>query len=98
MIGSSESPQRFCKKCLLSELDAGEYFKSIYEYIDSISPEQKANATEYIGRLEVCKSCDNLTNGMCRLCGCFVEVRAAVGKNYCPDIKSDRWKKNGTVF
>ena len=31
--------------------------------------------------------CDNLINGMCKICGCFVEMRAAVKKNYCPDIE-----------
>ena len=30
-----------CKRCLLNELD-GEYFKSIYQYIENIPLEQKA--------------------------------------------------------
>ena len=42
------------------------------------------------GRLNICKECDLLINGMCKLCGCFVEIRAAVKKNYCPN-KNRYW-------
>ena len=31
-----------CKRCFLNELD-GEYFKSIYQYINNIPREQKAS-------------------------------------------------------
>ena len=42
---------------------------------------------EYKKRLDICKECDNLINGMCKICGCFVEMRAAIKKNYCPNIE-----------
>lgn len=72
-----------CKRCLLNELD-GEYFKSIYQYIDNIPREQKAPPEEYARRLKLCRECDNLQNGMCAQCGCFVEVRAAKLRQVCP--------------
>lgn len=75
--------QPTCKRCLLRELD-GEYFKSIYQYIDNIPLEQKAPPEEYDRRLALCKSCDDLKNGMCAQCGCFVEVRAAKLRQVCP--------------
>ncbi|MCL2033612.1 MAG: DUF6171 family protein [Oscillospiraceae bacterium] len=71
-------------RCLLKELSDEDYFRNIYEYIALIPQEQKTPDGEYTARLENCKSCSNLTNGMCRLCGCFVETRAAKVHQYCP--------------
>ena len=68
--------QRVCKRCLLRELD-GTYFQSIYEYIQNLPPQWKADQETYAHRLALCKACGHLVNGMCELCGCFVEVRAA---------------------
>ena len=50
-------------------------------------PEIKADEALYEERLAVCKECDLLLEGMCRICGCYVELRAAIEKNACP------WKK-----
>ncbi|RKJ41816.1 hypothetical protein D7X94_03110 [Acutalibacter sp. 1XD8-33] len=76
-----------CKRCFLNELD-GEYFKSIYQYINNIPREQKAPTEEYVRRLAICKSCGDLKNGMCAQCGCFAEVRAAKKGQTCPN---SRW-------
>lgn len=76
---------RICKKCLIRDMaDQAEYFKNMYEYIDNLEPEIKAQPELYENRLTVCKACDRLADGMCRGCGCFVEMRAAVRKNSCP--------------
>lgn len=75
--------QPVCKRCLLNELD-GEYFKSIYQYIENLPIEQKTERIEYQRRLAICRGCDNLQNGMCTQCGCFVEVRAAKTAQKCP--------------
>lgn len=71
-----------CKRCLLRELD-GAYFQSIYEYIQNLPPEWKAGEADYQRRLEQCRACEHLINGMCELCGCFVEVRAAKKNQRC---------------
>ncbi len=43
----------------------------------------------YETRLSLCKECDLLLDGMCRACGCFVELRATMKKNSCP---YDKWR------
>lgn len=75
--------ERICRRCLLRELD-GEYFKSIYQYIENIPREQKAPPKEYARRLDLCRACADLQNGMCAQCGCFAEVRAAKLRQACP--------------
>lgn len=71
-----------CKRCLLRELD-GTYFQSIYQYIQNLPEDLKADQETYAARLEKCRACDHLVNGMCELCGCFVEVRAVKRKQHC---------------
>lgn len=78
--------QRYCRKCLLDKVFEEDEYKNLKDYLNSIDEEIKADDTEYNRRLEICKQCDNLFNGMCKVCGCFVEMRAAVKKNYCPDV------------
>ena len=71
-----------CRKCLLYE-SGEEIYQTIYNYIKSIPAEQKTPKCEYESRLGVCKACDHLINGMCELCGCYIEVRAAKIKQKC---------------
>ncbi len=78
-----------CRRCLLNELD-GEYFKSVYKYIDSLPQELKASPEIYSRRLGVCRACPELKNGMCSQCGCFAEVRAAKRHMACP---MGRWER-----
>ncbi len=89
MSAEAESTQyRFCKKCLMREMqDKAEYFKSLQNYIDNLDPDTKADRELYEERLNTCKQCELLLEGMCRTCGCYVELRAAVTKNYCPNKK-----------
>ena len=51
--------QRVCKRCLLRELD-GTYFQSIYEYIQNLPPQWKADQETYAHRLALCKACGML--------------------------------------
>lgn len=79
---------RICKKCLTREMEEQEeYFRSLREYIENLDMDIKAPQSLYEKRLAVCKDCELLFQGMCRSCGCYVELRAAVTKNACP------WKK-----
>ncbi len=79
---------RVCRRCLTREL-AGqeEIYQTIREYVDNLDSDIKADRELYEGRLEVCRECEMLLQGMCRSCGCYVELRAAVGKNVCPRKK-----------
>ena len=80
--------QRYCRKCLTRDMvGKEEYFHSLQEYIANLDPEIKADEALYEERLAVCKECDLLLEGMCRICGCYVELRAVVAKNICPRKK-----------
>lgn len=80
--------QRYCRKCLTRDMvGKEEYFRSLREYIANLDPDIKADEALYEERLAVCKKCDLLLEGMCRICGCYVELRAVVAKNICPRKK-----------
>lgn len=72
-----------CKKCLLADIDYDEYAKSLLEYIAAVPEEKRADEQLYRQRLTVCKQCDELVNGICAKCGCYVELRALKPKMYC---------------
>lgn len=74
---------KHCRKCLLREMDKEAYMDNLYDYIQRIDEEKKADQPLYEERLSVCKTCDYLENGMCRACGCFVELRAVIKNNAC---------------
>ncbi len=80
-----------CKKCLL--LDAGEKasFETVKAYIDNLSNDLKVDGSEYSRRLQICKSCDFLISGMCRKCGCYVEIRAVLKDKFCPNADNKLW-------
>ncbi|MBE5883608.1 MAG: hypothetical protein E7291_04205 [Lachnospiraceae bacterium] len=65
-----------------------EYFKNLREYINNLDADIKATEELYESRLAICKECDLLFQGMCRTCGCYVELRAVITKNKCPN---NRW-------
>lgn len=77
---------RICKKCLLRDVPEEEAFKNMYEYIAGLPEEDKADEQLYEYRLNLCRECDKFLAGMCRMCGCFVEMRAAMKKRSCPYI------------
>lgn len=80
--------QRYCRKCLTRDMvGKEEYFRSLREYIANLDPDIKADEALYEERLGICKECDLLLEAMCRICGCYVELRAVVAKNICPRKK-----------
>lgn len=80
--------RRYCRKCLTRDMvGKEEYFRSLREYIANLDPDIKADEALYEERLGTCKECDLLLEGMCRICGCYVELRAVVAKNICPRKK-----------
>lgn len=82
--------RRVCRRCLTRDMaDKASYFQNMYDYIEHLDETIKANQPLYERRLMVCKSCDLLNDGLCRACGCYVEMRAALKKNSCPYEKWD---------
>lgn len=65
-------------------IDKDEYFKTLQEMIDNIEPERRTEKGLYEERLHKCTECERLADGLCRGCGCYVELRAAVTPNHCP--------------
>ncbi len=77
---------RLCRRCLTRDMvGQEEYFRSLHDYIENLDLDIRAAEDLYEERLGICRECDMLLQGMCRKCGCYVELRAAVTKNACPD-------------
>ena len=81
--------KRFCRKCLLAELDDEKLLAEVRQAIDRLPDDMKASDETYRERLDVCKNCDYLNEGTCGACGCYVELRAAARTGKCPYKK---WK------
>lgn len=71
-------------------MEESEYFVDLQKYIARLDDELKVEEEEYERRLNICQKCEYLLNGMCGKCGCFVELRALLKKNGCPDVKK-KW-------
>ncbi len=91
---SAQTPPRFCRKCFLHEMELQGGLKASYEAmlerIEMMDPELRCTGEAYDARLVQCKKCEYLAEGMCALCGCFAESRAAVKANACP-AEPKRW-------
>ncbi len=70
-------------------MDQKTYFENLHTYIRNLDDELKVEEPLYEERLSQCKECNLLADGMCRACGCYVELRAVMKKNGCP---YDKWK------
>ena len=81
----------FCRRCLLEDMPSqAELARSVRELVDMLPEEQRAPEDERQRRLARCRTCDHLLDGMCALCGCYVELRAAKKRMICPDVPG-RW-------
>ena len=79
-------PRRFCRKCLLQDMDETSFYERLRRHIANLDEDLKVCDEEYARRLDCCRACDNLMSGMCRICGCYVELRAVMKKNICPMV------------
>ena len=93
---TGEEPKRFCRKCLLIDMPEDEYFRDLRSYIERIEESLKVSSEIYKSRLDKCRECEQLISGMCRICGCFVELRAVMRKNSCPAVHP-MWEKEPAV-
>lgn len=75
--------KKICKRCLIDELDFDEAYEDIKRYIREFPSDKRVAEEEYSQRLAICRECDELENGICRKCGCFVELRALKKGMYC---------------
>ena len=85
--------KKMCRRCLLEDMPSqAELAKSVRELIELMPEEQRALPEATQRRLSACRECDHLIEGMCALCGCYVELRAAKKKMRCPDVPG-RWQE-----
>lgn len=75
--------KKICRRCLLDELDYDETYEDIKRYIKEFPQKKRVSEEIYSERLSICKACAELENGICRKCGCFVELRALKTGMYC---------------
>lgn len=79
-------------RCLLMESNQEEMSKTVEELVLLMPEDKKAAESTRRSRLEICRQCEHLADGTCARCGCFVELRAAVRAQRCPDVPS-RWNR-----
>lgn len=82
-------PRKQCR-CLLAEAGEADMARVIAEYVASLDESVRTPEDAYSARLAICEGCDQLLNGTCRLCGCYVETRAAKKGQNCPMVPA-RW-------
>jgi predicted Zn-ribbon and HTH transcriptional regulator len=80
-----------CKKCLLLEAGEGITYNEIMQYISTIDKNELVDENTFQSRINFCKNCDYLISGMCRKCGCYVEVRARLKNTTCPNYDNRKW-------
>lgn len=88
-----------CRRCLLRDMAAeAPLYEVIRQTVDAIDADHRADLVTYRARLDTCGACGHLYGGMCVLCGCYVEVRAAWRVRRCPNAPP-RWEAlpNGAV-
>lgn len=66
--------------------------RTVAEYVASLDESIRTPEDAYRVRLSICQDCEQLLNGTCRLCGCYVETRAAKKGQQCPMVPA-RWGK-----
>lgn len=84
-----EELRRPCPKCIAGKTDPAVYFADLSEYIANMDRDVKADDSVREQRLALCRACKMQISGMCRACGCFVELRTAVKSNACP---YEKWR------
>lgn len=87
MSGSIRKP---CLKCLLRDMDRGEEYAKLKDYIERFDADIRVEDAVYERRLCLCRKCDCLADGICRKCGCYVEARALRKNGGCPH-EHPRW-------
>ncbi len=65
--------------------------QTISDYLNTLDQSLLVGNELYNKRLAFCKKCEYLISGMCRKCGCYVEIRAALKDKACPDYDSKKW-------
>lgn len=79
-----------CIRCLLRDMDEEENYQRLRLYLDQFDESIRTSDEEYERRLQLCKECESLREGICVKCGCYVEARALRKQAHCPH-EDARW-------
>lgn len=87
-MSPADAPGRHpCRRCLIAEIPGEETLAAlIAAHRERIPAEERVSAPVREVRLRACKACEELNRGTCRLCGCYVEIRAEQRGKDCPRI------------
>ena len=88
----ADTPPRKQCRCLLKAAGEAEMAASIAEYVALLDESIRTPEDDYRARLTLCQDCPELLSGTCRLCGCYVETRAAKKGQQCPMVPP-RWTR-----
>ena len=79
-----------CRRCLLEDMDASSVKEAVEAAVRALKNSDRAEESVRRQRLEICRTCEHLSEGTCLLCGCYVELRACLRRGRCPDVPG-RW-------
>lgn len=72
-------------------MDEEELYERVRRTVAAIPDGHRCEEELYQRRLACCRECDRLLSGVCGVCGCFVEVRAAKRGEHCPAPEKKFW-------
>lgn len=59
VVLGEQNEKKHCLKCLLREMDKEAYMENLYDYIQRLEEDIKADQALYEERLSVCKACED---------------------------------------
>lgn len=85
-----DGKQKGCRICELLGFSVDRYVGQALAKLEEGDPKKLAGPREYERRLQICGRCpEKLPDGSCRMCGCYVVLRARLKESRCP--YRNRW-------
>lgn len=89
-----------CRRCLDMRVPEGELIAFLDKYVSELPEDERTDEENYRARLTKCAECAERYEATCRLCGCYVQARAAKKRMSCPIPGHPKWlpidSKDGT--
>ena len=90
MVSVTNAMEKPCRNCQQA-IDEDLLKEQIAVYIKNIPEQLKTDSDTYSRRTVACEGCEMQSVGICRLCGCFISIRAAKKRLSCPYPGRDKW-------
>ena len=82
-----------CRLCTDARVPEGELIAYLDAYVASLTEDERVDEATYRQRLRLCAACPHLAQATCRLCGCYVQARAAKKRMDCPLPGTPAWTR-----